>query len=258
MKKTLFLSTTLILFSIIAVAQSGTSGNRVLIEEFTETGCGACAEYDSSFQALTNANADKVAVLNYHCFYALDTFYIYNKACDTRYAQYDIAGFPGAAVNGKKPTPSSGHLTYVNQPLIDKLYDTPPQFKFNIKCKPNNKGNAHSSTITVTATALKDNPSQDLKLLIVATENNIDHTKRYGAKSTNGLNNFNHIVRAFLPDKEGSDIGDQKAGKTNTVKVTFNNDDKEINFKEVRIVAFIQDAKTHEVFGCDVTNDNPF
>jgi hypothetical protein len=255
MKKGFHFGLFLILFSFAANAQTG---NRVLIEEFTETGCGACSQYDSAFQALTNANAEKVAVLNYHCFYALDTFYTYNKACDTRYAQYDLTGFPSAAVNGKKPSPSSGHLSYVNQSLIDKLYDTPPQFKFDIKCKASNKGNSHSTKITVTATALKDYEGKDLRLLVVATENNINHEQRYHAKAVNGVNEFNHIVRAFLPDKEGTPIGDQKSGKVNTVKVAFTNDDKEINFKEVRIVAFIQDSKTHEIIGSAVTTEHPF
>jgi hypothetical protein len=234
------------------------SGNRVLIEEFTETGCGACAQYDSAFQALTNANSEKVAVLNYHCYYALDTFYTYNKACDTRYAQYNLEGFPSAAVNGKKPSPTVGHLSYVTQSLIDKLYDTPPQFKIEIAAKADNKGDNHKTKLTVTATALKDYPGNDLRLMVVATENNINHFERYHNKAVNGINEFNHIVRAFIPDKEGSEIGEQKAGKVNTVKLSFRNDDKEMNYKEVRIVAFIQDSKTHEILGSTVTSEHPF
>ncbi len=245
-------------FFFLSTLSFAQSGNRVLIEEFTETGCGACAQYDSAFQALTNANADKVAVLNYHCYYSLDTFYTYNKACDTRYAQYDLTGFPSAAVNGKKPSPSSGHLSYVNQPLIDKLYNTPALFQIEITSKAQNKGDSHSAKLVVTATALKDYPGNDLRLMVVATENNINHFERYHTKAVNGINEFNHIVRAFIPDKEGTPIGEQINGKVNTVKLTFNNDDREINYKEVRIVAFVQDAKTHEILGCAVTGDHPF
>jgi len=245
----------LTLFSSFALAQTG---NRVLIEEFTETGCGACAQYDSAFQALTNANADKVAVLNYHCYYSLDTFYTYNKACDGRYGLYDLTGFPSAAVNGKKPSATSGHLSYVNQSLIDKLHNTPRQFEIVIASKAENKGSNHSTKLTVTATALKDYPGDDLRLMVVATENNINHLERYNKKAVNGVNEFNHIVRAFIPNKEGTPIGEQINGKVNNVKLTFNNDDKEINFKEVRIVAFIQDIKTKEILGSAITSEHPF
>ena len=50
----------------------------------------------------------------------------------------------------------------------------------------------------------------------------------------------------------------KKKGKAKTVKVTFTNDEKEMDYKEVRIVAFIQDAKTHEVLGTTVTKEHPF
>ena len=250
-----FIRLFIILLPACAIAQTG---NIALIEEFTETGCGACAEYDSSFQALTNANADKVAVINYHCFYSLDTFYVYNKACDKRYGLYDLSGFPSAAANGMKPLPTSGHLSYINQSLINKLYNTTPQFKINISSNSANKDSTHITKIKVTTTALKDIPGKDLRLLIAITENNINHEKRYHAKSVNGVNEFNHILRSFLPDIEGSPIGDQKKGKTKTVKVTFTNDEKEMDYKEVRIVAFIQDAKTHEVLGTTVTKEHPF
>ena len=112
--------------------------------------------------------------------------------------------------------------------------------------------------IKVTATALIDYPGNDLRLLVAVTENNINHEERYHKKSVNGVNEFNHIIRAFLPDIEGSPIGEQKKGKSNTVKVAFTNDEKEMNYKEVRIVAFIQDSKTHEVLGTAVSKEHPF
>ena len=102
-------------FLIPFIYSSAQSGNMVLVEEFTETGCGACAEYDSSFQVFTNANADKIALINYHCFYALDTFYTYYKACDKRYNYYGASGYPSAMANGKEPGKGSSHLSYVNQ-----------------------------------------------------------------------------------------------------------------------------------------------
>ena len=256
MKKVILTGLFLFFTLIYSVAQKG---NVVLIEEFTETGCGACSQYDSSFQALTNANAEKVVVINYHCFYALDTFYTYYMACDKRSSFYNnIIGYPSAIVNGQLPEKNSSHISYVNQALINKLYDREPQFKFDISSIPTGKGKKHSTSIRIKATALKAYPEKDLKLFIAITENNIDHEKRYNKKAVNGVNNFNHILRAHVPGPDGFLIGSQLKGKVNKIKASYSNDDKEIDYKEVRIVVYIQDMKTKEILGAATTKNNPF
>jgi len=240
------------------VSASSQTGRVVLVEEFVETGCSACAQYDSAFQAITDANADKVAVINFHCHYMLDPFYTFNKACDKRYEYYGLSGFPTAMMNGRQPHPSSAHLSFVTPQRIDALYHQEPLFEFGFNCKSAGSGDARTANIQVTATALKDNPSETLALFVVVTENNINYEERYGSKSVNGINRFNHIMRAMLPGEDGTPIGAQTKGNVNTVNVTFTNDDKEINYREVRIVAFVQDAATREVLGAAVTKEHPF
>lgn len=256
MKKILLTGFFLMIPFFYTIAQTG---KVVLIEGFSETGCGACAQYDSSFQALINANSEKVVLINYHCHYSLDTFYTYYKACNERYGYYtNMSGFPSAMANGKEPIKKSSHLSYINQTLINKLYDEEPHFKFDISCKSAGKGNSHKTNIQIKATALKEYPGKYLRLYIAITENNIDHEKRYKKKSVNGINIFNHILRALIPTVDGILIGPQKVGKVNKIKASFVNDDKEIDFKEVRIVAYVQDLITKEVFGAAVTKEHPF
>jgi hypothetical protein len=237
---------------------SGQTGNRVLIEEFSETGCGACAQNDSAFKALMKKNADKVAIISYHCTYTLDTFYTYNKLCDEKYTYYDVKGYPSAIINGTMPGPNITHISYLNDFLIDKFYKKEPLFKFDISSTSGMKEKNHNATIKIKATSLKNIDSKDLRLYAVVTENNINYEERYHSKAINGLNEFDNIMRTFLPGREGTEIGEQTAGKENLVKVVYTNDDKEINYKEVRIVVFIQDVKTKEVLGATVTDKSPF
>jgi hypothetical protein len=234
------------------------TGSRVLIEEFTETGCGACAQYDSAFQALTNSLSDKVAVLNYHCFYMLDTFYQYNKACDNRYIQYQLHGYPQAVANGMPGDLKSTHITGITRQHLEKLYNQEPNYQFEIAGKSTGKKDVHSTEIKVKVKALKEVPGKDLRLFIAVTENNINHIERYHKKSINEINEFNHIVRAFIPTIDGTPIGEIKAGKTATFKASFTNDDKEINYKEVEVVVFVQDYTTKEVLGTAVLKGHPF
>jgi len=234
------------------------TGRVVLIEEFVETACSACAQYDSAFHVITDINADKVAVINFHCHYRLDPFYTFNKACDERYKEYELSGFPCAMMNGKKPISSSAHISYVNQSRIDAQYNQQPLFKFDIKTTSTSEGEAHSADIEVTAQTLVDNLSKDLSLYVVVTESNINYEDRYGSKSVNGINEFHHIMRAMLPGPSGTLIGSQAKGNVSQVNVSFTNDDEEINYEEVRVVAFIQDRGTKEVLGAAVTKEHPF
>ena len=240
------------------IYSSAQVGSVVLVEEFSETGCGACAEYDSAFKAITNASSEKIAVINYHCFYMLDTFYQYNKACDQRYMFYKLNGFPQAMSNGLPGEGKSTHITGITSSHINSLYNKAPQFKFEISSTSTGKNKIHSTGIKVKVKALKDNPGKDLRLFIAVTENNINHFERYHAKSVYGINEFDHILRAFLPGVDGTPIGAQKTGKTKIVKASFTNDDKEINYKEVRLVVFVQDYITKEVLGAAVTKAHPF
>lgn len=243
----------------LAVFSAAAQTDRVvLIEEFVETACSACAQYDSAFQALTKANEDKIAVINFHCHYSLDPFYTFNKSCDKRMELYGFSGFPSAMMNGMEPSKGSSHLSYVKQPNIDRLYNQKPLLEFKIKSSSAGGDSAHTAYIKVNIKALEDVPGKDLRVYVVVTENNINYEKRYGAKSVNGINEFNHIMRAMLPSSEGTVVGAMQKGMTAYVNVTFTNDDKEINYEEVRIVAFVQDNETKEVYGAAVTKDHPF
>ncbi len=246
---------------VILFISSSTSfaqtGNVVLIEVFSETGCGACAEYDSSFKALTDTNAAKVAVISYHCFYSQDPFLTYNRTGDQRYAYYKIKdGFPSAMVNGKKASETSAHLYFVKAPVIQTMYEQPAQFNLDVKCIRSEKNSLKKAELKLKVTALKDNPSKDLRLFVVVTENNIDYKERYHSTTSNGLNTFNHIMRAMLPDTNGIVMSSQTVGKVNKSTISYTNDDKEINFKEVQFIVFVQDIVSKEVLGATVVNES--
>jgi hypothetical protein len=229
------------------------TGNVVLIEQFTETGCGACSQYDSAFQAMIRANSEKVAVINYHCFYKLDTFYTYNRSCDVRYGVYAIKdGYPTAIANGKKPGVTSAHMSFVKESVINKFYEEPPKFKIEITKTPDKKIKGNNEVIKIKATPLEESTSKDIRIFVAITENNINYFERYKTKTPNGLNYFDNIIRAMLPDTGGFQIGPIKSGKAKEIKVTYINDDKEVNFKETKIIAFVQDMETKEILGTSV------
>jgi hypothetical protein len=243
----------LILFSILVNNLFAQERNVVLIESFSETGCGFCAKEDSAYNALMRSKYDKVAVINYHCFYKLDTFYQYNKASDHRYLYYKLKGVPAGLINGLYPVKFSSYITFIKSELIDSLYSKPPQINFQVSYSPFSKNNSNGTKIKIKGTALKDIPLDSLSLFVVVTESNINHIERYKKKSVYGINEFDHIMREMLTGKEGKLIGKLEKGKTFSTSLTYTNNDATINFKETQVIVFLQDLTSGEVFGTTVS-----
>ncbi len=244
--------------TILSFCSFAQKGNPVLIETFSETGCGACAAYDSAFQAVIKANAEKVVVINYHCYYTMDSLYQYNKICDQKYGYYDIKGFPGAMINGQMPNSTSSHMTYITSAVIDKHYNTDKLFDFDITFKPKKNKENHSVDILINTTSLKESPGQDLRLYVVITEDNIDYEKRFKTKSTNGKNDFSDIMRTYLPDSGGTALNAYKSGMMSSIKVNYTNDDKNIDYKEVQVVVFVRDVATKKILGVATKKEGMF
>jgi hypothetical protein len=59
----------------------------------------------------------------------------------------------------------------------------------------------------------------------------------------------------MLPDTNGIVISAAKAGKVSKAKLSYVNDDKEINFNEVEFVIFVQDMVSKEVLAATVVKE---
>jgi hypothetical protein len=248
----------ILLLTLFSINTSAQTNNVVLIEVFTETGCGACAQNDSAFQSIVKENEGKVAVIAFHCYYSLDRFYQYNKACDQRYVYYGLKGYPSATVNGAKAGGTSEHLAYVTTPVIDKIYSKPKQFDISISTKGNMQGDKHTTEINVNTKSLNDFSEKDLRLFVAVTESNIDYEKRFKEKAVNEVKIFNNIFRTFLTDSLGKPMKNIHVNKENMEKFVLKSEDTGINYEEVRIVAFIQDINSKEILGAAVSRKNPF
>ena len=116
---TILFASIMMLFSLNANAQN----QRVLLlESFTNTGCGPCAAYNPAMDALIANNADKIAAIKYHVNWpsSADPMYLHNTAENgARTSYYNVTGVPQVVIDG---TRFSGNPNQVTQGIIDQLY----------------------------------------------------------------------------------------------------------------------------------------
>ena len=154
-KTTLIVASLLMLFSLKANAQNE---RMLLLESFTNTGCGPCAAYNPAMDALIAANPDKVAAIKYHVNWpsAADPMYLHNTAENgARTSYYGVNSVPHVVIDGNRYSSNPAQL---NQNILNQLQTLESPMEMRLSYEVNEAEN----TITVhvmgrTSTAVEGN-----------------------------------------------------------------------------------------------------
>ena len=101
-KTTLIVASLLMLISLKINAQNE---RILLLESFTNTGCGPCAMYNPGMDALIAANPDKVVAIKYHVNWpsSADPMYLHNTSENgNRVSYYGVNSVPHVVVDGNR------------------------------------------------------------------------------------------------------------------------------------------------------------
>jgi thiol-disulfide isomerase/thioredoxin len=186
-----------LLLLALVLAFAGTANaqytRRVLVEEFTNTGCPPCAATDPVMESFEDMNINDITVLKYHVSWpdANDPFYIAQKAPDEANSRgqkyYGVTGVPAVFFAGtEKPWP----LTDASLSAAHEAVKGTSPFKIDITQKI--EGDSVKAYITVTAGPTLPSAT-DLQLAGVFAERwNPYH-------GTNGRPYHTSIVRKVVP-----------------------------------------------------------
>ena len=109
-KTTLILASLMMLFALKVNAQN----ERVLLlESFTNTGCGPCAAYNPGMDALIANNLDKLVAIKYHVNWPsnADPMYLHNTVDNSaRTGYYGVNSVPHVVVDGNRFSGNSGNV----------------------------------------------------------------------------------------------------------------------------------------------------
>lgn len=249
-------------FKVKPFAGRKTKGDRVVVVElFTGTSCPPCVAADVAFDAakMTYKPAD-VIFLEYHLHIpAPDPMTV--KDGEKRGDFYEVGGTPTLLINGKAGPPiggsrEMGYGAYSQlTAAINSALEAPGGVKLTLKAQRQGDQVEMQAQYADLKTIGKD-----VKLRFLVVEERV----RFAA--SNGQKIFHQVVRGFAGGVEGTSLMDNKgeeSRKASLAEMTkelrdqveefnkmrpFTDADKPLELKRLKVVALIQNDKTHEIY----------
>lgn len=221
---------------------------KVLIEQFTNSGCPPCAQNTPVVASYVNSNTD-VLMLSYHTsFPYFDSMYHENAIqSDQRVSYYSISAVPLSVVDGNYFT---GNLVPVISNTISSRSTIVPRYNITIS-------NAQITNNSLTAqlsfeSADANNSNENLVAQIVAAEKNVLKSSYICCAGANTETEYPWVVRKMLPDANGTPLVNTNIGGTDIITANWNlSHIKDIS--ELRLIAFVQNNTTREVYQSEIT-----
>ena len=215
----------------------------VLVEEFTNTGCGPCAAWSPILDASIDYHLGQCIAIKYHGNYPNpnDPFYLENQeALNKRIAYYHINAYPTTLVNGTEIAERSSAFM---SSAIGYCLEQPARFGLTVSKTVAD----HQLQVHTTLTPYADTASEGLRLFVAAIEEHLVPPTPY----PNGETEANYTMRKMLTAGDGDIVATTPltAGQDYTADyacaIDFVNDEAQMG-----IVAFLQDIGTKEIVAC--------
>lgn len=251
MKKFLSLLT---LSLIIGIGVINAQNQRtVVLECFTSTTCGPCAQANPALDNLINNNADKLIAIKYHVNWpaAGDPMNLHNPGdVSSKVSFYSINAVPYSVGDGTWV----GNSGSVSQAMINQwaAVDSPIDMRMTYYF------NAAQDTmfVVVMGRASSAINSNSLKLNISVIEKTMEYAS---APGSNGERIFHNVMKKLLPSAAGTSIAAMEAGDYFAYKYSWALANV-MNVSELTAVSWLQDGTTKQMIqGCKSSDDvQPF
>lgn len=226
---------------------------KVLIEQFTNSGCPPCALYTPPIAAFVNSSPGNVLMLAYHTsFPYLDSMYHENAIqSDSRVAYYGLGAVPYSVVDGNYfAGPSPVLAPNLSTTVTNRLMDAPGYEIGFTYCTFNPVTNMLSCSAEF-LTLEMHNPNDSLVIHFVVAEKNVLKSSYLASPGNNSETEYPWVVRMMADGTAGSALLNQGLGAINYTG--FNN--LVTNFKDIsqmRVIAFVQNFYTHEIYQSEI------
>ena len=245
-KSTIFLASLLMLVFLKTNAQNE---RMLLLESFTNTGCGPCAMYNPGMDALIANNPDKVVAIKYHVNWpsSADPMYLHNTADNgARTSYYSVNSVPHVIVDGNRFSGNSGNIT---QGIIDQLSVIESPLQMRLSWELNDAQNA--ITVHVMGRASTD-ITGSLKLYVGVIEKEIHFNS---APGPNGEKDFYQVMKKLLPSSSGQSLSSLAAN--DYFAYTFTWELANIyDMDQLDAIAWVQNSNTKEVYQACKSSQN--
>lgn len=244
----------LLSLSLFLVATMASAQQLVLIEEFTNTGCGPCATWSPELDSAINYRLGQCIAVKYHSAFPnkQDEFYLYQaKEHQEKVDYYNVTGVPATFVNGIEINNRS--FAGMNE-AIDYFLQQPEKYATEVS----KTLAGQQLSVSLKMQPLMQAKHGDLRLNVMVVEEHID----LGSPAPNGETELNYTVRRMLTPAGGLAVESASADELPIVEWNGSWDiDAFDNLSELGVVAFLQDRDSREILACnyagpDVTAQN--
>ncbi len=250
MKKILYSFT--LLFSIF---QLSFAQRVVLIEQFTNSGCPPCAASTPPVFNYVNNNPTDVVAIGYHTSFPYsDSMYFENPVeSNARVSYYTVQTVPYSIVDGNYYSNFSSSFNSVIANTINTRKGIAN--KYNITNLNTNISSNTLNTKLVFESLAASNTNDTLRAHIVVIEKNVLKSAYAASPGANTETNYEYVMRKMLPNQNGSYLVNRNLNGKDTI--TFNWPMQKIKSNaEVRVVAFVQNKTTKEVYMANLFTTN--
>lgn len=235
---TIIIASLLMLLSLKANAQNQ---RVILLESFTNTGCGPCAAYNPGMDALIANNAEKIAAIKYHVNWpsATDPMYLHNTSENgARTSYYGINSVPHVVIDGNRINTNPASLTQANIDQVSAI-ESPMEMRLSYEVDTT----ANTITVHVMGRVTTD-INATCKLYVGVIEKEIHFTS---APGPNGERDFYSVMKKMLPNSSGTLVGTLAAN--DYFAYTFTWELANIyNMDQLDAIAWVQNTNTKEVY----------
>jgi hypothetical protein len=192
--------TLFVLFTVLPLLMAQVP-KKILVEETTQASCPPCATFNPAFDALMEANTDKVVVMKYQVWWpGYDPMYLETQEdVNARVGDYLGANAaPNIYINGG----NFESITSITQARIDQMYgSTTSPISIEIDHVLNDANGTIDATVTITNESANEFPANTYRLITVISEDDITYAVPPGTTSER---EFKWVMKKMLPTAEGT------------------------------------------------------
>ncbi len=239
----------LVMLSIsITQLSFGQAKKYVLMEEFTNTDCGPCAQANPGFESdILEPNKGNVHEIGYHPWWPgnTDPMYLYDVSeITTRTNYYGITGVPTVVFLGNEQVSP----TAITQAMVNTAEaDGSP-----IRILVSQTSNGQSRDVRVVVHTVGTAPSGNLKLYAAVVESDITYTT---APGSNGEKYFPNVFRKMLSSMSGDSYTAASTGDSVVYTFSYTLDIANWDTSKIYVTAWVQDYSTQEILNSGASND---
>ncbi len=239
-----------LLFSCLILSTTAIAQRKVLIEQFTNSGCPPCASNTPVIASYVNNNLSQVLMLSYHTsFPYLDSMYFENALqSDQRVSYYSVSGVPTSRIDGNY---FSGNPLSMLSTLVNNRSSVAPRYSINFVNSSLIGSVISADVVFVSEDA--SNQTESLKAHIVIAEKDVQKSSYLASPGNNSETEYPWVVRKMLPDANGYPLVNTSLNGNDSIHVNFStNNIKDLN--KLRLIAFVQNNNTKEIFQAEISS----